>query len=487
MPKMILLDEIVKILLVDAHLMCSDRTIRNARIGADRRGSAIRFDNRGGELSMKSRTLRRWVFSMTLTVAAMGHAVSQADSKSPVLLRPAQVWTADEGKPHSGWSVLVEGDRITFVGPEDKINVPKGTKVIELPGMTLIPGLMDIHSHLFLHPYNEMLWDDQVLKEPVPYRTLRAAQQARATLLSGFTTLRDLGTEGAGFADVSVKQAIEDGLIVGPRLFIATRAVVATGAYGPAPRGVRPDACCTPQGAQEVSGVAEVITAVREQAGRGADWIKVYADYLWGPGGSAQPTFSVEELKAAVETAHLSGRPVAAHAFTAEGMRHAVMAGVDTIEHGFGGTADVFKLMAERGIPLIPTLTAWEAYAQYFEHYVPGTSPPSEWMRQSAEAFKLALKSGVIIGCGSDVGVFTHGTNYRELEWMVRDGMTPVQALNAATAIDAKILHKESEIGRIRPGMLADLVAIPGDPTQNIAAIEHVGFVMKGGVVYKQP
>jgi imidazolonepropionase-like amidohydrolase len=413
-------------------------------------------------------------------------SVTEAQNSPSTLLRPAQVWSA--GEPiHSGWGVLITGDQIAAVGPLGSLHVPAGARVVDLPGATLLPGLIDAHSHLFLHPYNETVWDDQVLKEAVPYRTLRAAVQARATLLAGFTSLRDLGTEGADYADLSLKHAIDDGLVPGPRLFVATRAIVATGSYGPAPRGLRPDVCCTPQGAQEASGVAEIIRAVRDQAGRGADWIKVYADYRWGPDGTTQPTFSEEELKALVDTAHASGRPVAVHATTAEGMRRAVMAGVDTVEHGYGGTAEVFRLMATRGVAYLPTLTAEEAIGQYFQHYEPGKTPPTPGMQQAAAAFRLAMKLGVIIGCGSDVGVYPHGTNYRELQWMVRDGMTPVQALTAATATDAKILRHEQDLGRIRAGMLADLVAVPGDPTQSIDAVAHVLFVMKSGVIYRQP
>jgi imidazolonepropionase-like amidohydrolase len=403
-----------------------------------------------------------------------------------LLLRPAQVWSA--GEPvHAGWTVLVQGERIIAVGPASTVHAPADAEVIDLPGATLLPGLMDLHSHLFLHPYNETRWDEQVLKEPVPYRTLRAGVQARATLQGGFTTQRDLGTEGAEYADVALKRAIEERLIEGPRLFVATRAIVATASYGPAPRSLRPDVCCTPQGAEEASGIPEVIRAVREQAGRGADWIKVYADYRWGPDGTQQPTFSEEELQALVSTAHSSGRPVAAHAVTAEGMRRAAVAGVETIEHGYGGTAETFRLMAARKVAYLPTLTAEAAYSEYFEHYVPGVSEPTAAMRQAAQAFRLALKAGVQIGCGSDVGVYVHGTNYRELEWMVKDGMTPVQALTAATATDAHILRREADLGRIRPGMLADLIAVPGDPTQAIEVLSRVQFVMKNGAVYRRP
>ncbi|HSJ74851.1 MAG TPA: amidohydrolase family protein [Gemmatimonadales bacterium] len=396
---------------------------------------------------------------------------------SRILLVPEAVWDGLWDSPRTGWVVLVRGNRIESVGPAGSLAAPENVERIELPGATLIPGLIEGHSHLFLHPYDEASWDDQVLKEPAGLRMARAVASARATLLAGITTERDLGTEGVFDYDVQLKRSIDQGIVPGPRLITVTRAIVATGSYGPR----RSDYSFDPgQGAQEATGPEEIARVVRSQIGHGADWIKVYADYRWGPAGEARPTFSESELKTLVETAQGSGRPVAAHATTEEGMRRAVMAGVETIEHGDGGTREVFRLMRRRGVALCPTLAASEAYAQYFEGWKRGSQPVPQSVIDKRASFRAALAEGVTICFGGDVGVFSHGDNVRELEAMVAGGMTSLDAARAATSGNARIFHL-SDRGRIAPGLLADLVAVKGSPTQEVGALRRVMMVMKDG------
>ncbi|MFL6755919.1 MAG: amidohydrolase family protein [Sphingomicrobium sp.] len=398
----------------------------------------------------------------------------------PILLRPARVFDGVSPQAHEGWSVLVDGERIAAAG--QNLSAPAGARTIDLPGMTLVPGMIEGHSHLFLHPYNETLWDDQVLHEPLALRTARAVVQAERTLEAGFTTERDLGTEGAGFADVGLKQAIDQGIVPGPRLIVSTKAIVARGAYGP--KGYEPG-LAIPQGAQEVAGVDETIRAVRDQIAGGATIIKFYSDYHWGKGEPSRTTLSQAELDAGVASAHDAGRLVAVHATTPDGMMRAVRAGTDTIEHGYGGTDAVFKAMAAKGIGLCPTIGASEAYARYFEHWN-GKEPAPESVQQNRRSFQLAMKDGVPICMGGDVGVFAHGENWREMDAMQRAGMSAAQVMISATSRNARILHL-ADRGEVKPGLLADLVAVEGDPTQDVNAVRNVRFVMKGGRVVRSP
>lgn len=395
----------------------------------------------------------------------------------PRLLVPARVWDGVAAEPHDGWAVVVQGDRITAVGPLATLQVPAGAERTELPGTTLLPGLIEAHSHLFLHPYDETRWDDQVLKEPLGVRFARAVAHARKTLAAGFTTVRDLGTEGALYGDVELKQAVELGIVPGPRILTTTKAIVATGSYAPNRARYAFD---PPQGAEEADGES-IVRVVRSQVGHGADWIKVYADYRWGPGGQALPTFTQEELTLLVQTARGAGRPVVAHAMTSEGIRRAVLAGVESIEHADDADAATFRLMREKGVVLCPTITAAESYATYFEGWN-GRDPAPPNVLRKRQSVKAAIDAGVTICNGSDVGVFAHGTNARELERLVAYGLSPVQALRAATSINARLLHLDDRLGQVKPGFLADLVAVEGDPTRQIDAVRKVVLVLKGGV-----
>ncbi|MGQ0735385.1 MAG: amidohydrolase family protein [Acidobacteriota bacterium] len=413
-----------------------------------------------------------------LGAAPMGGDAAVEQSR-PLLLRPARVF--DGTTLHTGWSVLVRGERIEAAGPASD-NAPADAQVIALPGTTLMPGLIEGHSHLLLHPYNETSWNDQVAREAVAYRVARGVNHARDTLMAGVTTVRDLGSEGAGYADVGLKRAIDDGVIPGPRMLVAGPAMVATGSYGP--KGYAPE-WTVPQGAEEASGLDEVTRVARDQIGRGADLIKIYADYRWGPSGEARPTFTLEEIRRIVEAARSSGRPVVAHASTDEGMRRAIVAGVDTIEHGDGGTTEIWKLMVARRVGLCPTLAAGDATAQY-AGWKRGTAPEPARITAKRASFKAALTAGVTMCFGGDVGVYPHGDNVRELELMVEYGMPAPDAVRSATSVNARLFRQDARIGAVKPGLLADLIAVEGDPTSEVGALRRVKMVMKGGRLYKQ-
>jgi imidazolonepropionase-like amidohydrolase len=409
-------------------------------------------------------------------------AVVRLSAQTPdtyTVFKPDRVF--DGRDMHTGWWILVKGKHIEAAKPAGEIQIPTGAKVIDLKGMTLMPGLIEGHSHLFLHPYNETSWNDQVLTESRAERTARAVVHARETLMAGFTSTRELGTEGAGYDDVGLKAAINKGVIIGPRILTATRAIVATGSYGPKSTVAE---TVLPQGAEEADGIDGLTRAIRSQIGHGADVIKLYADYRWGVNDQAAPTFTEDELKLAVKVAGSSGRTVAVHSSTAEGMRRATLAGVTTIEHGDSGTPEIFKLMKEHNVALCPTLAAGEATTMY-RGWKKSIDPEPERLQQKRISFANALKAGVTICMGGDVGVFAHGDNAREMLLMVDYGMKTLDVLRSATSINAQVFGLNS-LGNIKAGYLADLVAVQGNPVEDIKAVKAVKMVMKDGVMVKE-
>lgn len=377
-------------------------------------------------------------------------------------------------------AVLIQGERIKALGANaGAMKIPAGCKVMNYPGATIMPGMIEGHSHLLLHPYNETDWNDQVLKESYAERAIRGGVHASKTLAAGFTTVRDLGSEGAGYVDVGLKETIEKGIIPGPRMIVAGKAMVTTGSYGP--KGFA-DHVTLPLGAETADGVDDLTRVVRDQIGRGADVIKVYADYRWGANKMAMPTYTQRELELVVEIANSSGRQVVAHAATPEGMRRAVMAGVRTIEHGDGGTREVFNLMKEHGVALCPTLAAGDAITQY-RGWEKSTEPEPERIVNKRKSFALALDAGVEIVAGGDVGVFPHGDNVRELEMMVDYGMTPLSVLRSVTSGNAGAFELP-KLGRLKAEMLADVIVVSGNPQTNISRLREVQLVVKNGEVF---
>ena len=419
-------------------------------------------------------------FCLALLFLLQSATIAQQQSSPVIVLQPDRVFDGEQ--MHTGWAVVVRGERIDAAGPLASMSLPAGARTIVLKGTTLMPGMIEGHSHLLLHPYNETVWNDQVLREALALRVARATNHARATLMAGITTVRDLGTEGAAYADVGLRQAINEGIIPGPRMLVAGPAMVVTGSY--APKGFAPEVS-VPQGAEEADGLDGVVRVARAQIAHGVDLIKIYSDYRWGPNGEARPGFTLDETRRIVEAANSSGRPVVAHASTPEGMRRAIMGGVDTIEHGDEGTAEIWKLMVEKNVAFCPTLAAGDATAQYAGWKKGVDSEPARLQRKR-QTFKAALDAGVKMCFGGDVGVYAHGDNVRELELMVEYGMPLPAALAAATSGNATYFRQAERIGRVKQGLFADLIAVEGDPASTIKALRQVKFVMKNGKIFKE-
>jgi imidazolonepropionase-like amidohydrolase len=410
-------------------------------------------------------------------------SVLRAQAPHTVAVRAGRLYDGQSDRLLSNQVVLIRGERIAEVGPSDRVKIPPGAEEIDLSRATVLPGLIDAHTHIFLTGESGGRYDEQLLKESWQYRTIEAVVNAKKDLEAGFTTLRDMETEGAMYSDVDVRNAINRGLIPGPRLQVSTRALSTTGGY--ALEGYSPEVT-VPTGVQIVDGPVAARKAVREQIKYGADLIKIYATHRFHftpQGGLVSiPTFTLEELQAIVDEAHREGVKVACHAYGGEGLHNCVDAGVDSIEHGLDLDDASLAKMVEKGIYLVPTLYVYEFEP---EEDVRATGGKTSRARIHEASFRRALARGVKIAFGTDVGPFPHGTQAKEFEYMVRFGMTPAQALRAATRVAAELMSWQERIGSVQAGKFADLVAVSGDPLADVTQLEHVKFVMKGGQVVR--